>query len=58
MFDAELGRWFGMDLQSETYYAYSPYAYCMNNPLVYTDPNGMEVIRDDKGNFSITGDDI
>ena len=40
MYDAESGRWFGVDPLSEKYYGISPYAYCGNNPLTYVDPDG------------------
>ena len=40
MYDAESGRWFGVDPLSEKYYGISPYAYCGNNPLKYVDPDG------------------
>ncbi|WP_316931377.1 RHS repeat-associated core domain-containing protein, partial [Chryseobacterium sp. P1-3] len=37
----DLGRWFGMDALSESYHMASPYAYVMNNPAMFFDPNGM-----------------
>ena len=38
-----------IDPLTEKYYHISPYAYCMNNPIRYIDPNGMDVYRfDDK----------
>ncbi|WP_248875141.1 RHS repeat-associated core domain-containing protein [Epilithonimonas zeae] len=36
----DLGRWFGMDQLSETYSSTSPYAYVMNNPISFFDPDG------------------
>ena len=36
----DLGRWFGMDQLSETYHSSSPYAYVMNNPVMFLDPDG------------------
>lgn len=48
MYNHKLGRWTGMDLLSEKYYSVSPYAYCLNNPIKYLDPDG-KVIRDAKG---------
>ena len=40
MLDPALGRWCVSDPQSEKYYGQSPYNYCLNNPLKYTDPDG------------------
>ena len=34
---------YSMDPLAEKYYSHSPYAYCLNNPLVWTDPTGMSV---------------
>ena len=39
-YDAALGRWFMMDPLAEKYYAWSPYNYCVNNPVIFVDPNG------------------
>ncbi|MPT31208.1 MAG: RHS repeat-associated core domain-containing protein [Chryseobacterium sp.] len=36
----DLGRWFGMDQLSEAYLSTSPYAYVMNNPVMYNDVDG------------------
>ena len=42
-YDASLGRWFGVDEKAEKYYPMSPYAYVVNNPLKFIDPNGKEI---------------
>ncbi|WP_299464472.1 RHS repeat-associated core domain-containing protein [uncultured Microscilla sp.] len=42
-YDAQLGRWHGVDELSEKYYATSPYTYVLNNPLKFIDPDGKEV---------------
>ena len=36
-------RWDRMDPLAEKYYSISPYAYCMNNPIIFVDPDGMDV---------------
>jgi len=35
--------WTGPDELREKYYSISPYAYCMNNPVKYVDPDGKDV---------------
>ena len=38
-----------MDPLAEKYYSVSPYAFCLNNPIRFIDPNDMDVYRfDDK----------
>ena len=41
--DPVLCRWDRMDPLSEKYYSTSPYAYCVNNPVRFIDPDGMEI---------------
>lgn len=40
-YDPVLRRWHTMDLMAEKYYNISPYVYCLNNPILFVDPNGM-----------------
>ncbi len=58
MHDPELGRWFGVDPLAEKYYQQSPYNYVYNDPVVYVDPNGLEVSKADWDEFLRIIDDM
>jgi RHS repeat-associated protein len=48
MQDPQLGIWHNTDPLTEKYFGYSPYNYCMNNPIALVDPNGMDVPKYDE----------
>ena len=43
MYDPVLGRWTTQDPLSEKYYSWSQYNYCVNNPVMFVDPDGRDV---------------
>ncbi len=43
MYDPAIGRWHAIDNKAEKFNSFSPYNYCLNNPLKYIDPDGEDV---------------
>jgi RHS repeat-associated protein len=54
--DYGYNRFTTMDPLAEKYYNISPYAYCANNPVKYTDPTGLSPVYDPYGNLIGTDD--
>jgi RHS repeat-associated protein len=44
MYDPVIGRWITQDPLAEEYYPFSPYNYCVNNPLRFVDPFGLSIV--------------
>ncbi len=40
MQDPQLGRWFATDPLADSTFSFSPYTFCVNNPIYFTDKNG------------------
>lgn len=47
----DICRFTTMDPMAEKYYNLSPYAYCHNNPVMLTDPDGKDDFFDEQGKF-------
>ncbi len=45
MYDPAIGRFLGVDAMRGMYPTINPYHYTLNNPVIYTDPTGMYVVR-------------
>jgi len=43
-YDPTIARWNGVDKLAEKYTPVSPYSFCLNNPVIYFDPDGNKVI--------------
>ncbi|HBH49897.1 MAG TPA: hypothetical protein DDX98_14725, partial [Bacteroidales bacterium] len=42
MYDPAIARWNVIDPHTENHFSYSPYNYCLNNPMLLIDPDGAD----------------
>jgi len=60
-YDPALGRWMNTDPLADTSRKFSPYAYALDNPVFFIDPDGMQARYNweehDKGNTGVYTDD-
>jgi RHS repeat-associated protein len=43
-YDPRISIWLSTDPKAEKYPSYSPYNYCLNNPILFIDPDGQDPI--------------
>jgi len=43
-YDPQLGRWHVIDNKAAKYVWTTPYTYCLNNPIIFIDPDGEDVV--------------
>ena len=51
MYQSDIGRMTSIDDHAFNYYHFSPYAYVLNNPLLFSDPTGMDTVPATKPGF-------
>jgi len=57
-YDPVIARWTGVDPKAEVYHINTPYAYTLNNPVKFVDPNGMEIEGETTADAKRFHDDI
>jgi RHS repeat-associated protein len=56
-YDSDLSVWLSVDPLASKYPGWSPYNYCLNNPIKLIDPDGcdVEVTANENGTYTVTG---
>jgi len=52
-YDPELGRWMCIDNKAEKHSSITPYAYAGNNPIIFLDPDGNDIVY-----FNMKGEEV
>jgi RHS repeat-associated protein len=43
-YDPKISIWYSVDPMAETYPNVNPYVYCLENPIIYNDPDGRKIV--------------
>lgn len=57
-YDAAIGRWMNIDPLASKYSSFTPYAYVVNNPLYFIDPDGMRIRNGDQEKKNLVDEKI
>ena len=52
LYEPQIGRWHAVDPLAHKFAPYSPYNFALNNPIIYIDPDGRDIV-DSKGRTAV-----